>query len=119
MRQASEVVMEESTARALQELLSPHRDTSGLRSDLAKLAAEFVRVTSLIGGAVTIMAQSALSQSQRIGQHLRDWIVEFERNVNDMVANIIPTSTHQALEHLEGRIPKLNELTGVDQSAHQ
>ena len=59
VRQAAEVIMNESTARAIQELLSPQRDTSMLRTDLELLGTEFVRVTNLIGGAVNDLSQSA------------------------------------------------------------
>ena len=50
LRQAAELVMTESTMRAMQELISPQRETGELRSDINRLASEFVRVTALLGG---------------------------------------------------------------------
>ena len=77
LRQVSQLMMDESTTRALQELLSPQRDTSGLRSDLELLAAEFIRVTNLIGGAVNNLAHSAQAQAQRIERNLQEWCTHF------------------------------------------
>ena len=97
LRQASEVVMDESMARALQELLSPQRDTTGLRSDLEQLAAEFVRVTNLLGGAVNTIAQAAQTQEQRIEHTLHEWSTDFERRAKETLDTSISNSTRQAM----------------------
>ena len=106
LRQVSQLMMDESTTRALQELLSPQRDTSALRSDMEMLAAEFIRVTNLIGGAVNTLAQTAQAQDQRIGRSLQEWCTHFEQRVKEVWDTGIPNGKNRQLNTWKAAFPK-------------
>ena len=102
--------MTESTMRAMQELISPQRETGELRSDINRLASEFVRVTALLGEVTNQMGNTIQTQEQRISQGLTEWSTEFEKKVEEVLQMTVPGGTRKALEDLQASIPTWKDM---------
>ena len=81
MRQATDVIMEERTSQALGELLAHPPAADDLRADVSAIATELVRVTNVMGAAVSQLAEGVRDRDRQLVQDLQAWSQGLEGQV--------------------------------------
>ena len=82
VRQATEVLMDQQVAMDLNGIMMAHQledQQNRLKSGINEIAAEVIRVTSVMGTAVSHLAEKAHESDHMVIEELKAWTAELER----------------------------------------
>ena len=84
MRQCTDVLMEESVANALSEMMESRRkdEQTQMKGNIEELAGELMRVTKVLGDALTQLAANSQKQDQQMVNELQAWTAGLETELN-------------------------------------